>query len=492
MREGVYTQRFTHRSGVDPLEIHLSLLDASTVAITVTHLDAIPSGEVVGVYNVAVDDSQVTEYPGVATGGVGMYGPQFPIRLSLDTSDLEPGLYEASIDPMVLRSENRVNLSGIGGYVSKNSVCRFVVTAAVPGAISKTLWLHDSLTGTAYGGFGAESIYGGSGSAGTRAVSFRRPGLDLATLENIGLLRRLRSNGYRFDYMDAIEFSLQPPSFVQNYDLIVVCGQFEYLPHSFMVNLQSHVAASGNLLISANEFSCFRARIDPIDGTMTTYKSDAELDDPVSGLGRAGVGMRIPETIWETELGGLSVWGAHNIGPFPRKDMTITNRVDTGWLFEGTGFSSVIPRFIGSYNAGNRGVFSSPGRFDLIDTAESRTPPNTVVWAATPSSDARKWWESIPGHPPHEWPIDPDGHGLCTWREESNGARIIGLASNSMLQNFFHLPGYGRLVGNIFSYLAGPRPTMSVPSLGPAGLVTVAAAAAEIGRRRLAGKQSTC
>jgi hypothetical protein len=491
MREGVYTERFTHRSGVDPVEIHLSLLDVSTVDVTVTHLDAIPSGDEVGVYNLAVDDSQVTEYPGVTTGGVGMYGPQFPIRLSLDTSDLEPGLYEVSIDPMVLRSENRVNLSGVGGYPSKNSVCRFVVTAAVPGEVSNALWLHDSLTGTAYGGFGAESIYGGSGSAATRVVSFRRPGLDLATLENVALLRHLRTTGYLFEYMDAIEFALQPPSFVDNYDLIVVSGQFEYLPHSFLANLQSHLTSSGNLLMCANEFSCFRARIDPVDGTMTTYRWDAELEDPVNGLGRAGVGMRIPETIWETELAGVSVWGAHNIGPFPRKDMTITNRGDTGWLFEGTGFLNVIPRFIGAFNAGNRGVFGSGDRFDLIDTAQSRTAPDTVVWAATPSTDARKWWESVPGQPPSQWPIDPDGHGICTWREESNGARIIGLSSNSMLQNFFHLPGYGRLVRNIFSYLAGPRPSTAVPSLGPAGLVTVAAAAAEIGRRKLAASESS-
>jgi hypothetical protein len=178
--------------------------------------------------------------------------------------------------------------------------------------------------------------------------------------------------------------------------------------------------------------------------------------------------MHIDETIWETEFAGTTVWSAHNFGGVPRQDMTLTNLEDTGWLFEGTGFEDVLPEFIAFFNAGNRGVPLTGARFNLLDTSQSRTDPNTIAWAVAPSPDARKWWEAQPGQHVNDWPMDPDGYGMCTWRETGKAARIISLPSQGMFQNFFHRPGFDRLFENIFEYLTEPGST-SVPALGPVG-----------------------
>ena len=37
--EGIYTDRFTYRIGVDPIGLHISLLDATSVDVTLTWLD---------------------------------------------------------------------------------------------------------------------------------------------------------------------------------------------------------------------------------------------------------------------------------------------------------------------------------------------------------------------------------------------------------------------------------------------------------------------
>lgn len=468
--EGLYGDQFTFRAGVDSIDLRVSLLDWTTVEITIHHLDYINGGFVFGVYNVAVDDAPMP----------------FPVRLSLDTTGLEPGIYEASIDPLAMREENRENQSGDSGssFTSHNHLFRFVVTAAVPGSYSNLLWLYDSLTPTAYGGFGGESIYAGSGSEGVNTISWRRPGLDHPHDPNPSPLRRLKSNGYRFEYMDAIAFSEAPESsIVDPYSLIVVQGQFEYLPHTFLSHLKQHVANGGRLLLAANEFAIFRVRLDVTAGTMTTYRFDAEEDDPVTGVERAGVGMHNPDTIWETELAGLTTWPVRNLGGFPKQDMKICHPSDTGWLFEGTGFSDFVPSYFWDWSAGNRGVLSG-NQFNMIDAGLSRTPSDTLVWGAVPSINGRKWDEAEPGETDWNWPVDPDGYALCTLREPGNDARVIGMAGHQVLQHSFFLPGYDRLFDNIFAYLTGPSAVL--PALGPTGLALATCAMAEIGRRTLA------
>jgi hypothetical protein len=467
--EGLYGDQFTYRAGVESIDLRVSLLDWTTVEISIRHLDH-PSAAVVGVFSVPTDDAPMP----------------FPVRLSLDTTDMEPGLYEAAIDPLVMRSENRENQSGIG-FTSHNHVFRFVVTVSVPGSYSNLLWLHDSLTPTAYGGFGGESIYPsmppGSGTVGVRTISWRRPGLDTPLDFNRGPLRRLKSNGYRFEFMDAIAFSEAPGSIVDPYSLIVVQGQFEYLPHAFMSHLKQHIANGGRLLLSANEFAIFRVRLDESAGTMTTYKWDSATEDPVSGVERTGVSMHNPDTIWETELAGLATWPTQNLGS-PRQDMTICHPSETGWLFEGTGFSDAIPSCIWTWSAGNRGVLSG-NQFDIFDAELSRTPSDTLVWGAVHSTDGRMWDQGLPGQESYQWPVDPNGYALCTLRELGNGARVIGMAGHQMLQHNYYRPGHDRLFDNIFAYLTAAAP-VAVPALGPIGLTVATCAMGEIGRRTLA------
>jgi len=492
LREGIYTSRFTHRRGIDGIEIHATLLDVTSVDVTLKHLDGPVLDYVVGVYTVSVDASQISEYPGIPSGGVGQLGPAFPVRLSLDTDALGSGLYEISIDPLAMRPENRETLTSTG-LVSNASVARFVVTAPTPGSESNILWLHDSQTGTAYGGFGEESIYGGQGLTKVFTASYHRPAIDRGTSESKSLLRKLKADGYSFEYMDAVEFSLAPPLIAHTYDLIVVTGQFEYLPHSFFANLMEHVNSGRNLFLASNEIGAFRSRLDPLASTMTTYKTDADLVDPVSGVNRAGVGLHNPDTIWETEFAGLNVWGANNFGPPPRLNMTIISPNETGWIFEGTGFSGEIPNWAGWFVAGNRGQILAD-TFTFIDPAQSRVPSDTVVWVATPAPAARQWWDIQPGIPSWEWPFDADGHALCTWRETNAGARIIAVSSQYMLQHFHSLLGFERMFENLFTYVSQStsEPPAPVSSLGLLGKGALTAGAAALGTRVAARAKKEC
>ena len=209
--EGVYTDRFTYRIGVDAIDVHVSLLDVASVDVSLTQLDGATIDDVVSVHTVQVDGTQVPFYPEFPIGGVARNGPQFPLRISLDTTGLAPGLYEVSIDPNAMRPENQQSFTLGNCSPSFHHVARFVVTPAVPGSLGKILWLHDPLTGTAYGGFGNASIYGGCTSDRITTVSYARSGVDRATEQSKWLLRKLRDDdGYAIEYIDVIDFASQP------------------------------------------------------------------------------------------------------------------------------------------------------------------------------------------------------------------------------------------------------------------------------------------
>jgi hypothetical protein len=178
-------------------------------------------------------------------------------------------------------------------------------------------------------------------------------------------------------------------------------------------------------------------------------------------------------TAWETELAGSTYWCGRYLSGGPL-DGVMTNPSDAGFLFEGTGFVDVIPSLVHNFSAGNSGVMLPNAGFSLIDPARSRTDPDTIVWAAAPVSDAVKWWEAPAGSFENNWPIDPDGHALCTLRETSRGARVIGMPSQGVIQNWFGQPGFKRLFENIFAYATTPG-AVTAPALGTLGRGVLAA-----------------
>jgi len=472
-REGVYTDRQTYRAGVDPVNVHVSLLDFATVNIRIFQRDRLPSQVLVAEHDVPVDDTQVTEYPDIPSGGVGVYGPQFPARLTLDTTGWEPGIYMLLIPQTALREENRFNYSGGSSlpFLSQNFICYFVVTAAIPTSHSNILWLHDGCTGMAYGAFGEESIYPGLVDP-VRTVTALRPGNDRAAAVSVDPVRKFKSDGYVFEFMDALVYGNLPGP--TNHELVVVCGQFEYLSNGFVSNLKAQVDAGRNVLAAANEFAIFRTRVDPASTSLTTYKYDGFTSDPIGPPDLAGVGMKNPDGIYENEIAGLNLWSAGNTG-FTDQDMQVTHSGDLGWILEGTGFTDTIPGYINGFSMGNRGILSG-GSFQFLDQTITRTPADTVAWAAMPASNARDWVAGDPFSHSSLWPSDPDAHAACTVRQTSQGARVVGMAQDRQIWRLINTPSYARIAENLLAWVSqdGPASLPAVPTFSPLAVVALA------------------
>jgi len=198
------------------------------------------------------------------------------------------------------------------------------------------------------------------------------------------------------------------------------------------------------------------------------------------------VGMHVPEAIWETELHGMTVWSSGDFGLPPKRDMSIVNPGEIGWLLEGTGFTDTLPGILAYFASGNRGVTRPNQGFDLLDTAMSRTPAGTIPWAVYAAPDARNWWDAQPGEHRSVWDLDPEGFAMCTLRETSAGGTVVGLTNQSVLQAHAGKPGYERLFQNILDELTLPTPTVQpVPGLGALATGAVGLALAESGRRLL-------
>jgi hypothetical protein len=384
----------------------------------------------------------------------GETGAEFPFAAAIDTADLEPGLYGLRIAPELLQPQNQQNNFHI--FASLNSVSRFVVTPRVPGSHSPVLWVHDSLTGVCYGSFGGQSIYGGAGVKVPK-VSWARPGLDRNTL-TVEPLRFWRQHGYEFEFIDLVDLAQTSPGYLDAYKLVVMSGQFEYVPQEVMERLSTFVDTGGNLLSASNEFACFRVRLDHAKQQLTTYKYDFEVKDPLFGTGDsrvAGVGMNIPEAIYETELIGQHLWPAHKVTEGQWVDMPLYNLGSAGWILDGTGLGpgDALPGAFKNFALGQRLSFDGSGNPVIVDPESTRTFEDTVVWAATPSANGRAWWQANGSSVP-SWPVISDGYATCTLQERPSGACILALTSANLTRNHLSEPIYQQILLNVMQRMS--------------------------------------
>lgn len=448
--EGIYTDRFTYRHG-EEISIHLALLDAPEVEVVVQRSDKEPWFPIRKRFTVKPSANQRELAPGIL-------GADFEPAVVFPASDLEPGTYWAIIPSEVMRPENRISYTTPpdGGFPSRNNIALFVVSNALPGSSSSILYLADSLTGTAYGAYGGNSIYGSPGVKTTR-VSYQRPGQDRSTDSRWRWLRFMREHGYDPELIDYLRLAEEPIGFLDTYDFIVNTGQCEYVPHEVMAHLDRFLERGGNLFSASSEFAIFRVRIDSAKNTMTTYKYYFESEDPYWNLEPqfdahvAGVGMMNPGAIYETEITGQSTWMAHQLTTGGSLDLPLADCPSARWILDGTGLApgGAVPGAISGFETGNFLEFDDLGQPFIVNHAWSRTPPETQVWAYLPSDDARAVWL---GTPPN-WPTTP-GWATATYQERASGARVVTLPSETFLRATTTHPIYFKIFENILRELS--------------------------------------
>ncbi len=134
-----------------------------------------------------------------------------------------------------------------------------------------------------------------------------------------------------------------------------------------MANLASYLDGGGNLFCASNEFAIFRVRLDLVNQNLTTYKYDFQSSDPLAGTGSpsvAGIGMNIPDTVWETEIVGQTLWAAFRVTEPPAAaDLMLHNVADAGWILEGTGLGAgdVLPAAFSLFGTGTLIEFDDGG-----------------------------------------------------------------------------------------------------------------------------------
>jgi hypothetical protein len=448
--EGIYLDRSTYRPG-DMINVHCSLRSGASVFLDFVRVDVQPN----------LRFARLTATPqNFGDPNPGSRQAVFLVAASLPASELPYGVYQVRIPSEALLPENRLNVSN--GFPTENSLAYFVVTPVAPGSFSRLLWVHDSLTGVAYGSYAGQSIYP-TAEGGARTVSYLRPGLGQSAGFTRNSLPFLYGHGYEFEYIDLIELSAAPPGYLDAYDLVCCVGQFEYVPNEVIDHLVSFQSGGGNVYSACNEFGVFRVRLDHLRHTMTTYKWDYVNEDPCYLSGDpaqlhlvAGIGMCAPANAYETEIVGQTVWPAHRVSVGELVSLPVHNVAQAGWIFEGTGIGSgdELPYALNEYASGLCLEFDS-GEPQAMHAAELRLPEGLVVWGARPSSDGIDW-RAFPGTPTNEWPALKSGYATATLQQRSSGAQVVSFPNSVMAE--WHVghgsPIYDRMILNIFERLS--------------------------------------
>jgi len=446
--EGVCTSKFTYLQG-EPIVVRAGIHSPATIQFSLARMEmpySIPAGGFSAyVPTCSMLASDITSL--------------FSVVQLIPSDGLPPGVYELSMPTEALLPANLQ--SNWNGYPADNWRCYFAVTDPVAGSRSKVLFLLDTLTSVAYGSFGNVSIYGPGGTRPFDSVPYVRPGVGQQVAQYTSVIPFLNAHGYPLEYIDLLALHQQPAGFLDAYDLVLAFGQFEYISNEVMVQLKSFLDGGGSLYSAAHEFAAFRVRLDTAAKTMTTYKWDYAQEDPDFGTGDpaldaqvAGVGMAIPAEIWETEITGQFEWAAGDAGNGASIDMPLYHVDEASWILAGTGLGAgdVLPSAFYWYAAGNIIAFDGSNQPYVTDTATTRQSPDTVVWAASPSSDGRVW-TIADGTPQGLWPTF-DGWATATWRQLPSGGEIVSYPSATTAVNRVTDPTYDRIMLNVMARLS--------------------------------------
>lgn len=448
--EGIYTDRFTYRTG-DDIVVYCSLRSGAQIPFEFVRLDVRPLSVAATVMATPFNYSNPDP---------GSQSASFQAAFSMPASELTPGVYRVRIPPEAMAAENRLNTGN--GFPSDNSVAFFVVTPRVAGSSSRLLWVHDSLTGTAYGSYAGQSIYP-TALGGARTVNYWRPGLDGAATWGHQNIPFLRNHGYEFEHVDLVDLAGAAPGYLDAYDLVCFVGAFEYMPNEVIDQLTKFQAGGGNVYAASHEFGIFRVRLDHVLRTLTAYKWDCVNEDPYFLSGDpalapyvAGIGMCAPASPYETEIIGQTVWPAHRASIEEFVSLPVYNLGEAGWILEGTGIGAgdALPAAFNEFASGLCLEFDA-GEPRPILGDEMRLPDGLIVWGARPSSDGIDW-RALPGRPTWEWPRLASGYATATLQQRSSGAQVVTLPTTGMSEwnVWVGYPAYDRMLLNIFAKLS--------------------------------------
>jgi len=445
--EGVCTDRFTYRHG-EPILVRAALREAATIPFSLARVEA-PNRIPAGGFSARVEPMTLFT--------AGDPSDHFSVAAKLPSAGLPPGVYELSMPASALQPQNVQ--SNWSGYPADNWRCTFAVTDAIPGSRSKILLLLDTMTGVAYGSFANQSIYGPGGSR-YDTVPYVRPGVGRGVAESTSPIPFLAASGYALEYLDLLALHEAEPGILDAYDLVIAANQFEYMSAEMMAQLRSFLDGGGNLFTASHEFACFRVRLDRATQTMTTYKWAYRDEDPYYANGDpalasqvAGVSMVETAQTWETEITGQFMWAAGNGSNGAPVDMPLYHVDEVSWILAGTGLGAgdALPSAFYWYATGNLLAFDTAGQPFLSGTNFTRSSPDTVVWAAAPSSDGRVWF--LPkGGALWNWPAF-DGWSTATWRQLRSGGEVVSLPSSTTICDRVGFPIYSEIIRNVVGRL---------------------------------------
>ncbi len=327
------------------------------------------------------EDVWVGEVVGSAqpSQNVGYLGATWEREVELPT--LPPGCYAVSIPESALPAS---------ALIASHDVTQAYLYVRDPDSSNPVLLVTDSPTSDAYNPWGGASFYS---DPWTTVVSRRRPGVVSRVLRNTPRVARLLDElDHGWDVVDT-ETLVDDPEILEDYALVILVGQTEYVSRPFRDALEEYFDDGGRLLVLGNELLLFQTR--RLDDLIVCHKFPAlrghdpvgEDEDPEVA---ATASYEWARSDPETRFLGVSTWLAKK--PGTTAPWTV-HRADH-WLWEDTGLGEGDPFYwVGANQLVDGTLLYIHDGLPYPDQTElTRTPDDFLILGSVPTQDARPFW----------------------------------------------------------------------------------------------------
>lgn len=357
-----------------------------------------------------------------ANPGDGWLGSGFERHLMLPL--LPAGLYTVQVPESVIPfAERKLSF--------RHTTWQAPLAVRDPLVSQPVLVVFDGHTDQAYNQWGGASYYSDPHSV---TVGPARPGYDAKNFESaVNAVKLAGQVGFGCDVVDSF-YAEDHPDLFEDYTLVIVTGQLEYVSRPLRDMLEAHYAAGGRLLLVSAETLAIQSRREgPL---LTTYKFPSRGPDPIEfdpdPVVAATASYEWVRSDPETRFLGTTFW----LGGNPGVETPWTAWRTGHWLWSGTGLADGDPFGAVQQQQFTDGTFLTfQGGLPVpAQTQLTETPDDFLILGTVPTIRARPFWLWLAsGQPKSDY--DQPGWGTIGIRGNAAGGVLLNVPDIRLLRH---------------------------------------------------------